>query len=109
MAKWWLDGREGQKTATCGALDISVVAKFQFQLPPVFFRLSQFFDPRLYLLYRFKYGTIEDLNIAFPGDMRFRVAQDALYDFVLGSDFIQVRGKSPPERVPTELRQTDGL
>ena len=34
--------------------------------------------------------TIEDLNVAFPGDVRFRVAQDALYDFVLGSDFIQV-------------------
>jgi hypothetical protein len=109
VAKWWLDGAGGRETATRAALGNDHLAKFQFQLPSIFFGLSQFFDPRLYLLYRFKYGTIEDLNIAFPGDVRFRVTQDALYDFVLGSDFIQVRGKSPPERVPTVPRQTDGL
>src|SRR5882724_6692950 len=51
VAKRWLDGSEGWKTAIRGALDIRVVAKFQFQLPSVFFRLSQFFDPRLYFLY----------------------------------------------------------
>jgi len=53
------------------ALDIRVVAKFQFQLPSVFFRLSQFFDPRLYFLYCVKHGAIENLNIAFSGDVRF--------------------------------------
>src|SRR5579859_3059965 len=109
VAKWWLDGREGQKTAICGALDISAVAEFELQLPLLFFRLSQFFDPRLYLLYCLKHSAIKDLNIAFSGDMRFRVTQDALYDFVLGTDFIQVRRKSPSESVPTEPRQTDGL
>jgi hypothetical protein len=90
VAKWWPDGREGRKTAACWALGNNTVPKFQLQLLSIRFRLSQFFNPRLYLLYRFKHGMIEDLNVAFPGDVRFRVAQDTLYDFVLGSDFIQV-------------------
>jgi len=33
---------------------------------------------------------IKDLNIAFPGNVRLRVTQDALDDFVLGSQCIQV-------------------
>jgi hypothetical protein len=90
VAKWWLDGAGGRKTAARGALGNDHLAKFQFQLPSIFFGSSQLFNPRLYLLYRIKDGTIEDLNIAFPSDVGFRVAQDALHDFVLGSDFIQV-------------------
>lgn len=90
MAKWWPDRREGRETAACRTLGNDTVAKFQLQLLSIRFFLSQFFNLRLYLLYRFKHGTIEDLNVAFPGDVRSRVAQDALYDFVLGSDFIQV-------------------
>jgi hypothetical protein len=104
VAKWWLDGRRGLKTVIGVALDNSVAAKSQFQLPSVFFRLSQFLDPCLYLPYCVKQGTIEDLNIAFSGDVGFRVTQDALYDFVLGPNFIQVRRKSPPKRVPTRQR-----
>jgi hypothetical protein len=109
VAKRWLDGREAQKSALYGALDPPAVAKFEFQLPLVFFRLSQFFDPRLYLLYCVKHSPIEDLDIAFSGDMRFQVTQDVLYDFVLGTDFIQVRRKSPSESVPTVPRQAHGL
>jgi hypothetical protein len=109
VAKWWPEGREGRKTAACGALGNDSVAKFQLQLLSIRFRLSQFCNPRLYLLYRFKDGTIEDLDIAFPGNVRFRVAQDALHDFVLGSHCVQVRGKSSSERVPTVPRQADGL
>jgi hypothetical protein len=71
VAKWWHHGREAQKTALCGALDTPVVAKFEFQLPLVFFRFSQFFDPRLYLLYCIEHRAIEDLNVAFSGDVRF--------------------------------------
>jgi hypothetical protein len=70
VAKWWLDGRGRPKTVIGVALDNPVVAKFQFQLPPVFFCLAQFLDPYLYLLYCVKHGTIEDLNIAFSGDVR---------------------------------------
>ena len=68
VAKSWLDWREGPKTALCRALDTPVI-KFQFRLPSVFLRLSQFFDPRLYLVYCVKHVTIEDLNIAFSGDV----------------------------------------
>jgi hypothetical protein len=50
---------------------------------------SQLLNPRLYLLYRIKDGTIEDFNIASPSEVGFRVARGALRDFVLGSDLIQ--------------------
>jgi hypothetical protein len=85
VAKRWLDRAGGRKTAR-RALGNGHVAKFQFQLPSIFLGSSQLFNPRLYLLYRIKDGAIEDFNIAFPSDVGFRVAQDALHDFVLGSD-----------------------
>jgi len=110
VTKWWLDGREGHKTVIGAWLStIPSSPNFQFQLPSVFFRLSQFFDPRLYFIYCVKHSTIEDLNIAFSGDVRLRVTQNALYDLVLGPNFIQVRRKSPPESVPTVPRQAGGL
>jgi hypothetical protein len=56
VAKWWPDGREAWKTVACGALGNNTVAKFQLQLLSFRFRLSQFFNPRLYLVYRFKHG-----------------------------------------------------
>jgi hypothetical protein len=59
------------ETTICGAPDTPVIAKFQFQLSSVLSRLSQFFDPRLYLLYCIEHRMIEDLNIAFSGDVRF--------------------------------------
>jgi hypothetical protein len=75
---WWPNGgltdEKGSKTAAWTSRQYGVL-KFQFQLLAILFGLSQFFDPRLYLLHRFKHGTIDDLNIAFPGNVRFRVAQ----------------------------------
>ncbi len=44
MAKWWLDGAGGRKTAARGALANDHVAKFQFQLPSIFFGSSQLFN-----------------------------------------------------------------
>jgi hypothetical protein len=56
-------------------------------------------------IHRLEHGTIKDLNIAFPGNARLRVTQDALHDFVLGSQCIQVRGEPSPERAPPVPRQ----
>jgi hypothetical protein len=97
---WWLNGgltgEKGTKPSSAWPWDNPVVTKPQFQLQSIFFRLSQFFDPCLYLPYCVKHGTIEDLNIAFSGDVRFRVTQDTLYDFVLAP--IAYRFDASPRR-----------
>ena len=94
MAKWWLDSREAQKTALCGTLDAPVVAKFEFQLPLVFFRSSQFFDPRLYLLYCIEHRAISELfgttYLPVTSTLPY-MGQDQLKPFV--DELVQAKGK----------------
>ena len=85
LANCWTERREVRKTAAgwtlgCGSHRLAkAVAKLQFQLLTAAFCLSEFFDPCLHLLHRFEHRAIKHLNIAFLGNVRFRVAQDALH------------------------------
>jgi len=90
-------GNLGTRWTGCGSHGLAkVVAKFQFQLLTAAFCLSEFFDPCLDLLHRFDYRAIKHLNIAFLGNVRFRVAQDALHHLVRSP--ISYRFEASPRR-----------
>lgn len=75
-------------------LENPVIAKIQFQLPSVLPRLSQFFDPRLYLLYCIKHRAISELfgtaYLPVSSTLPY-VGQDQLKSFV--GELVQAKGK----------------